>query len=113
MLELYTANSGTHVRLPLHPTAVKALAALPASQYFFWSGESKRRTCINIWEDTFKRLFERAGIPGHSHQLRHTFAVGLLQSGVSMEETSLLLGHRKLAVTEKYYASFTKGRQDV
>ena len=112
MLELYTAKSGTHVRLPLHPTAVKALTALPASQYYFWSGESKRRTCINIWEDTFKRLFERAGIPGHSHQLRHTFAVGLLQSGVSMEETSLLLGHRKLAVTEKYYASFTKGRQD-
>ena len=46
------------------------------------SGESKRRTCINVWEQTFQKMFQRAGIEGHSHQLRHTFAVGLLQKGL-------------------------------
>jgi site-specific recombinase XerD len=112
VLELYTAKSGTKVRLPLHPSVLKALNKLPVTAFYFWSGESQRRTCINIWEDTFKKLFQRAGINGHSHRLRHTFAVGLLQSGASMEDVALLLGHRKLAVTEKYYASFTKGRQE-
>jgi integrase/recombinase XerD len=112
-LELYTAKSGTKVRLPLHPDVVKALNQLPAKGgYFFWSGESARRTCINIWEDTLKRMFGRANIKGHSHQLRHTFSVNLLQKGVSMENVSILLGHRKLATTQKYYAPWVKGRQE-
>jgi integrase/recombinase XerD len=112
-LELYTAKSGTKVRLPINPVALQALGKIPKnSEHYFWSGKSTRKTCINIWEDTFKKMFQRAGIDGHSHQLRHTFAVGLLQKGASMENVSLLLGHRRIAVTEKYYASFTKGRQD-
>jgi len=112
-LELYTAKSGTKVHLPVNPIALTALAKIPhKSEFYFWSGKSTRKTCINIWEDTFRSMFKRAGITGHSHQLRHTFAVSLLQSGVSMENVSLLLGHKKISVTEKYYASFTKGRQE-
>jgi site-specific recombinase XerD len=37
-------------------------------------------------------MFERAGIPGKSHRLRHSFAVDLLQRGVSLENVSVLLG---------------------
>jgi integrase/recombinase XerD len=112
LLELYTAKSGTKVRLPLNPEAVKALDKIPAGgSYYFWSGESTRKTCINVWEETFMRMFRRAGIEGHSHQLRHTFAVGLLQKGVSMENVSTLLGHRSLKITERYYASWVAGRQ--
>ena len=112
VLELYTAKSGTKVRLPLNPIALRALQKLPASGgHYFWSGESKRRTCINVWEETFKKMFDRAGIAGHSHQLRHTFAVNLLQKGVSMENLSTLLGHRSIKVTERYYASWVAGRQ--
>jgi hypothetical protein len=63
-LELYTAKSGTKVRLPLNPTALEALEKIPKKRsFYFWSGESKRRTCINIWEDTFKKTFERAATP--------------------------------------------------
>jgi integrase/recombinase XerD len=112
MLELYTAKSGTKVRLPLNAVVVKALEKLPLKRgYYFWSGESKRRTCINVWEQTFQKMFERAGIDGHSHQLRHTFAVGLLQKGVSIGNVSTLLGHRSIKVTERYYASWVAGRQ--
>ena len=72
---------------------------------------SAPRTCINIWEDTYKKMFQRAGIAGHSHQLRHTFAVNLLQKGVSMGNVSTLLGHRSIKITEKYYASWVAARQ--
>ena len=75
------------------------------------SGESKRRTCINVWEQTFQKMFQRAGIEGHSHQLRHTFAVGLLQKGVSMENVAALLGHQNIKITQKHYASWVAGRQ--
>lgn len=112
-LELYTAKSGTKVQLPVNPVALDALKKISkVNDYYFWSGRSTRKTCINIWEDTFRSMFKRAGISGHSHQLRHTFAVGLLQRGTSMEDVSLLLGHRRIAVTERHYASFTKGRQE-
>jgi integrase/recombinase XerD len=112
LLELYTAKSGTKVRLPLNPETVKALDKIPgAGSYYFWSGESARKTCINVWEETFMKMFRRAGIRGHSHQLRHTFALGLLQKGVSIENVSTLLGHRSTKITEKYYASWVAGRQ--
>jgi integrase/recombinase XerD len=112
LLELYTAKSGTKVRLPLNPEAVAALGKIAAGgSYYFWSGGSTRKTCINVWEETFKKMFQRAGIEGHSHQFRHTFAVGLLQKGVSMENVSTLLGHRSLKITERYYASWVAGRQ--
>ena len=80
-------EAATQLRLPLHPDAVKALKRIPeTSEYYFWSGTSKRRTVVNIWEDSFHAMFKRAGIVGHSHRLRHTFAVDLLQRGVSLEK---------------------------
>jgi integrase/recombinase XerD len=112
VLELVTEKSGTKVRIPLKPEVAKALNKLPAGAYYFWSGESKRRTVLNIWEQTFQSLFKRAGVVGHSHQLRHTFAVNLLQKGTSLENVSKLLGHRSIKVTESHYASWTQGRQN-
>jgi integrase/recombinase XerD len=99
--------------LPLDPAVLEALAKIPKTgDYYFWSGTSTRKTVINVWAETFQRLFERAEIKGgHSHKLRHTFAVGLLQRGVSMENVSTLLAHQSLRVTEKYYASWVPGRQ--
>ena len=38
---------------------------------------------------------------GHPHQLRDTFAVGLLEQGVPLEEVSKLLGHESIKTTEK------------
>jgi integrase/recombinase XerC len=113
VLELYTAKSGTKVRVPLHPSVLEALKALPTNRgYYFWNGESSARTPVGIWSLTLQQMFKRAGIVGgHSHQLRHTFAVSLLQHGASLENVSLLLGHRKIAVTQKHYAAFTQGRQ--
>jgi integrase/recombinase XerD len=113
LLTLRTEKGGTEVRVPVHPDAMEALNKIPkASSYYFWSGESKRRTVLNIWEDSFKAMFKRAGIAGHSHQLRHTFAVDLLQRGTSLEHVSSLLGHKNLKITQKHYSAFTPGRRD-
>jgi site-specific recombinase XerD len=73
---------------------------------------AKRRTVVNIWEDSFHAMFKRAGIIGHSHPLRHTFALDLLQRGVSLENVSSLLGHKNLRITQKYYSAFTPARRN-
>jgi len=54
-----------------------------------------------------------AGIEdGHSHRLRDTFSVDLLQKGVPLETVSLLLGHTSIKTTQKHYAPWVKSRQD-
>jgi integrase len=41
---------------------------------------------------------------GHSHRLRDTFSVALLEKGVPLETVSILLGHTSIKTTEKHYA---------
>jgi integrase/recombinase XerD len=54
-----------------------------------------------------------AGVPdGHSHRLRDTFSVDLLQMGVSLETVSQLLGHTSIKTTQKHYSPWVKSRQD-
>jgi len=40
-----------------------------------------------------------------------TFAVGLLQKGVSLELASTLLGHKNILVTQRLYSLWVKSRQ--
>jgi len=69
---------------------------------------SKRR-----WVDFFAAAFVKAGQPGgHSHQLRDTFAVGLLLKEVALEDVSKALGHKSIVVTEKYYSPWIVARQN-
>jgi integrase len=50
--------------------------------------------CRHDWQHDLREVFRAAGMPdGHPHQLRDTFAVGLLEKGVPMEEVSKALGH--------------------
>src|SRR5207247_730746 len=72
-LFLYTAKTGTAVYCPLPPFVVKALDAIPASTYFFWTGLSKPKSAVGDWQRSLKRLLILAGVPdGHAHRFpRH------------------------------------------
>jgi site-specific recombinase XerD len=107
---LRTAKSGTMVTVPVKPEVVRAVKALPG-EYPFWSGGSTPENCSSVWQEAFRKLFKHAGVKGHPHQFRHTFAKNLLVAEVSLETVSVLLGHRKLAITEKHYARFVPERQ--
>jgi integrase/recombinase XerD len=47
------------------------------------------------------------------YHFRDTFACLPLQAGISIEDVSVLLGHRSVKITEKHYAPWVKTRQDV
>jgi integrase len=112
-LFLYTAKTGTPVHVPLPKLALDALEELDDfSDRFFWNGFGKITSAVGVWERTFKRLFEIAGIKkGHAHRFRDTFAVELLLSGASLEHVSILLGHSSVKITEKHYAPWVHTRQ--
>jgi transcriptional regulator with XRE-family HTH domain len=71
-----------------------------------------RKTCINIWEETFPQHVQASRNLGTQPSTTAYLAVGLLQKGTSMEDVSLLRGHHRIAVMERHCASFTKGRQE-
>ena len=47
------------------------------------------------------------------HRLRDTFAVENLKKRIPMEDVSRMLGHSSIKTTEKHYAQWVQGRQDV
>ncbi|MDA8093298.1 MAG: tyrosine-type recombinase/integrase [Betaproteobacteria bacterium] len=54
-------------------------------------------------EHHFRRLYDKAGLPGaSSHTGRRTFASGLLAKGVSSEDVRILLGHEDIDITGAY-----------
>ena len=63
-----------------------------------------------IGEVTIRRLFARiragTGIYVTPHMLRHSYATMLRQAGVSDRVAMELLGHRSLAVLQRYSAIF-------
>ena len=58
-----------------------------------------------------KRAYTRAGIEDQKvrgalvHQLRHTFATGLADQGVSVYELRQMLGHSSIQTTSRYTAA--------
>jgi integrase/recombinase XerD len=111
-------KTGTHVSVPIPPdvaTEIKTAMELNENpKYAFWNtGAGKPQTAVTNWQHDLRQVFRAAGMPdGHPHQLRDTFAVGLLEQGIPLEEVSKLLGHESIKTTEKYYAKWVKARQD-
>ncbi len=113
-------KTGTEVFVPLPPTVAEMLRALPNDHpdYFFWNPNRMKETSIVcMFGDWLRTVFDKAKVPHGreemlSHRFRHTFAVEMLLAGVPIERVSLLLGHRTVRTTEKYYSAWVKERQN-
>lgn len=112
-LFLYTQKTGVPVHLPLPPFVLDALERVRQGTLYFWTGKSNLMSAGKNWQRAFRRLFKHAGITeGHPHRFRDTFAVELLQKGVSLDMVSILLGHSSIKITEKHYAPWIRARQE-
>ena len=79
-----TKKTKALVWLPLPPAlleALEALEALKATDYYFWTGESKLSTVIGSKRRGLAKLLKRAGVEGNPHKFRHTLATNLLANG--------------------------------
>ena len=113
-LLLYTAKTGTPVHLPLPPTVVDALGKLETNGNgrYFSTGNARPQTARANWSRYLDTVFRLAKVRnGHSHRFRDTFAVSLLEKGVSLDNVSVLLGHSSVRITERHYKPWVKALQ--
>jgi len=124
-------KTGVHVSIPLPPDVSKELLEVlnGNERYVFWNrgafggnASAKRgvngqeTTVVGMYQTALRDLFKAAGVyleDQHmvSHRLRDTFAVGMLEKGVPMEEVARMLGN-SLRVCERHYAKWNQSRQD-
>jgi integrase/recombinase XerD len=112
---LYTQKTGVPVNVVVPQFVAQALNAVPrvTEERFFWNGVDSLDAVVGSWQRRLRNLFEIAKIEkGHAHRFRDTFAVELLQAGVPLDRVSVLLGHKSVKITEKYYAAWTHARQE-
>jgi site-specific recombinase XerD len=84
-----------------------------AKDYYFWTGKSKPKSAVSVYDEALRTLFDLAGTPRITpHLFRHSAATDLLTAGQSLETVAALLGHASTKVTAKHYSHWVKGRQE-
>jgi integrase len=105
---LRTEKTGQMVWVPIPEfvgAEISALGDLP-----FWSGRGQGKNGVKTWERSIRLLFKIAGVTGHPHMFRTSFAVNLLRRGASLENVATLLGNT-IRIAEKHYAPYVQTRQ--
>ena len=108
----------------LRPATVKELSEVPriSHRYVFMeecAQEDDRdtfkehiHTQATTVYDVLQMIGQLAGVPDcRAHRFRHSFAVRKLIGGMALEDVSKLLGHDSIKTTERYYAKWSKARQ--
>ena len=122
---LYSQKTGVPVMCPLPPDLLSDLSKLTLTGGFYFAVQSAHPISIaEYYRQKLNKAAIAAGLgkkkePGsprgknivHPHRFRDTFAVRLLEKGVSLETVSILLGHTDIQTTPKSYAPWVASLQ--
>ena len=78
---------------------------------FLLSHPRYAKSAITERQQRLKSVFVNGRVPiGHSHRLRNTFSVVLLEKGRSIGTVSILRGHTSIKTTGKHYVPWAKSQ---
>jgi integrase len=96
------SKSGKSRKVPFGPAVAATLDALPRCSEFVFPGQKKGRPLQSIY-DSFHNACVAAQIEDlRFHDLRHSYASGLIEAGVDIATVSRILGHANILMTQKY-----------
>jgi integrase/recombinase XerD len=102
------------VTVGIPPELLKKLQALPriSLNYLFYDPRVVFHTYYRQLWNLLRDVGASVGIEEmRPHRLRDSFAVNRLNEEHFIQDVSLMLGHKSVAITERYYAPFVKSRQ--
>jgi integrase len=103
IIHLYDTKNGEAREIPMNEITQKTIIGVlknPESQYVFCNKEGKPYGNVR---KSFATALKKAGIADFCfHSLRHTFASQLVMSGIDLNTTRELLGHKSLTMTLRY-----------
>ena len=89
----------------LSPTAIEALKGLPRSAEFVFT-RYYRRLSRRYCQSRLETLGKTCAVKATPHQLRHTAATLLLNSGMSVWGVQAILGHKSVQTTLGYARTY-------
>lgn len=105
VLTVEKSKNKTKRTIPLNQTALAILKNRIRStktELVFYSMRHTPHMHENVWL-AFTRATTQAKVENfHFHDLRHTFATRLVQSGVDLYRVQRLMGHKNAAMTQRY-----------
>lgn len=98
-------KGGVLAYVPTHP-ALWALAQSMPREGRWWPGLSSHRVTVLVSEH-----FDRLGIQGSTHRLRHTYGTRLVRNGTNLRVAQELMRHASLATTAMYLGTTDEERR--
>lgn len=98
--------------IPMHPQIALTLRQMPQDgRYIFDSGNGCPKFGSEYITQRFRKIAKSLGIKKRLHDLRHTAATRLLESGASLKAVQEFLGHSTPELTLRIYSHITPGYQ--
>jgi integrase len=98
-----TSKNGEPRILPLSKRALEAVSKAMSLTSKVFGGKGGETLQAPNLEYNFRMAAKRAGLKDlHFHDLRHTFATRLIQTGADIYSVQKLLGHKTLDMTARY-----------
>jgi integrase len=89
--------------IPAHKRLMAYLAELPKEALLFVVDANGRPVDETTFSKDFRAALDAAGLPHlHFHGLRHTAGAALAEAGCSEKEIMAVLGHKTIAMVQKY-----------
>jgi integrase/recombinase XerD len=115
-LTIRDRKGGNPVTLPMPEKTLKAVAlyikkARPKSlsrHLFLRCQFPYKPTSAGVVIQHISKAMKKAGVPGSSYWLRHTYAQNLLETGRSLYEVKEMMGHQHIQSTKRYLYIDTK-----
>lgn len=111
---VHTTKNGDAKVLPLLPAVVELLRQAAPAQGSLLFASKRRPDLPYTFESVWGTALKAAGVKDFRfHDLRHTCASYLAQSGASLLEIGNVLGHRQLSVTKRYSHLTTQNKAEL
>lgn len=100
---IYVEGKGGKVAfIPTHPALWDLARVYPRTGFWFPSSRAQGHIKGATVSARVTSVFERVGVAGSHHRLRHSYGTTLMRSGVNLRVVQTLMRHSSLATTAAY-----------